>query len=184
MVSQYVLVLSPLWNFWPDITSCQNIAVFFLWGTLSDERTGLQFAVQWSKLHRTHNCTLLSHLRLPQPGGPGSHIYITQEHAGPVIPLKVAYMSILKISYNRNLILCGQEFLWTRKFIRDWDRPFSLYELGPEWKWIIVSLKKKYTDPSTMLREACAKWNIFQCACVARAILFTTHNLIWCYIIA
>jgi hypothetical protein len=27
-----------------------------------------------------------SHLRLPQPGGPGPHIYIPQEQGGPVIP--------------------------------------------------------------------------------------------------
>jgi hypothetical protein len=33
-----------------------------------------------SKSRRTH------HLRLPQPGGPGPHIYIPQEHGGPVIP--------------------------------------------------------------------------------------------------
>jgi hypothetical protein len=29
----------------PDVTSCRSVAVFFLWGTLSDERTGLQFTV-------------------------------------------------------------------------------------------------------------------------------------------
>jgi hypothetical protein len=29
---------------------------------------------------------LLSHLRLPQPGGPGPRIYIPQEQGGPVIP--------------------------------------------------------------------------------------------------
>jgi hypothetical protein len=29
----------------PDITSCRNDAVLFLWGPLSDERSGLQFAV-------------------------------------------------------------------------------------------------------------------------------------------
>jgi hypothetical protein len=28
---------------------------------------------------------LLSHLRLPQPGGPGSRIYVPQEQGGPVI---------------------------------------------------------------------------------------------------
>jgi hypothetical protein len=41
---------------------------------------------QWSESRRTHNHTLLSHLRLPQPGGPDSHIYISQEQGGPVIP--------------------------------------------------------------------------------------------------
>jgi hypothetical protein len=33
---------------------------------------------------KTH--TLVSHLRLPQPGGPGSRICIPQEQGGPVIP--------------------------------------------------------------------------------------------------
>jgi hypothetical protein len=39
-----------------------------------------------SKSHRTHDEILLSHLRLPQLQGPGSHIYIPQEQSGPVIP--------------------------------------------------------------------------------------------------
>jgi hypothetical protein len=39
-----------------------------------------------SKSLRAHGHILLSHLRLPQPGGPGSRIYILQEHGGPVIP--------------------------------------------------------------------------------------------------
>jgi hypothetical protein len=42
---------APLWDLRPDITSCRYVAVWklrslFLWGALSDERTGLQFAVQ------------------------------------------------------------------------------------------------------------------------------------------
>jgi hypothetical protein len=41
---------------------------------------------QWSESRRTHNHTLLSSLRLLQPGGPGSRIHIRQEHYGPVIP--------------------------------------------------------------------------------------------------
>jgi hypothetical protein len=39
---------------------------------------------QWSESLRTRNYILLSHLRLPQPGGPGSHIYIPQEQGGSV----------------------------------------------------------------------------------------------------
>jgi hypothetical protein len=35
---------------------------------------------------RTHNHILLSHLRLPQPGWPGSRIYTPQVQGGPVIP--------------------------------------------------------------------------------------------------
>jgi hypothetical protein len=41
---------------------------------------------QWSESRRTRNHTLLSHLRPPQLGGPGSRIYIPQEQGGPFIP--------------------------------------------------------------------------------------------------
>jgi hypothetical protein len=39
-----------------------------------------------SKSRRTQGHILLSHLRLPQPGGPGSRIYIPQEQGGPDKP--------------------------------------------------------------------------------------------------
>jgi hypothetical protein len=39
-----------------------------------------------SKSRRIHGHIFLSHLRLPQPGGLGSRIYIPQEQGGPVIP--------------------------------------------------------------------------------------------------
>jgi hypothetical protein len=42
---------------------------------------------QWSESLRTRSHALLSNLRLSQPGGPGSHIYIPQEQGGPVIPI-------------------------------------------------------------------------------------------------
>jgi hypothetical protein len=38
-----------------------------------------------SKSRRTQDHILLSHLRLPQPGGPDPHIYIPQEQGGPVM---------------------------------------------------------------------------------------------------
>jgi hypothetical protein len=68
-----------------------------MWGTLNDERMGLSFTLQLllglaravtlgSMSRRTQGHILLSHLRLPQPGGPGPHIYISQEQGGPVIP--------------------------------------------------------------------------------------------------
>jgi hypothetical protein len=61
---------------------CLNFAVLFLWGALSDERTGLQFffsaITQWSKSLKTRNHTLFSHLRLLQPAGPVSAIYVPQ----------------------------------------------------------------------------------------------------------
>jgi hypothetical protein len=87
-VSQYVLLTSPLWNFLSE-GFCLKVAVLSLWGALSGERAFLKFAVQSlnvQKSCKTSNHTLLSHLRLPQPGGPGSSIYIPQEQGGPVIP--------------------------------------------------------------------------------------------------
>jgi hypothetical protein len=49
-VSQYVLVLSTLVelatrHYFLSECCCLKVDVFFLWGALSDERTGLQFAV-------------------------------------------------------------------------------------------------------------------------------------------
>jgi hypothetical protein len=49
---------------------------------------------QWSESCRTHNHTLLSHLRLLQPGEPGSHIYIPKEHGGPVRPPGIGLPSV------------------------------------------------------------------------------------------
>jgi hypothetical protein len=65
---------------------CLKVAVLFLLGALSDERAGLQFAVQsLNGPNRTEPFTLLSHLRFLQPGGPGSRPYIPQEQGGPVV---------------------------------------------------------------------------------------------------
>jgi hypothetical protein len=36
-------VSNPIWGSWPDIYNCLTITVLFLWGALSDERTGLSF---------------------------------------------------------------------------------------------------------------------------------------------
>jgi hypothetical protein len=47
----------------------------------------VQFAVTLgSKSRRTHNYILLSHSRLPQPGGLGPCIYLSQKQGGPVMP--------------------------------------------------------------------------------------------------
>jgi hypothetical protein len=73
-VSQYVLVSSPLGDLRPTILSecCLKVAVLFLWGPLSDERTGLQFAVQ--SLNDPSHAEPVT--ILPQPGGPVSRIYM------------------------------------------------------------------------------------------------------------
>jgi hypothetical protein len=61
----FVSMGRPLW--WEDVSAICSVIT------------------QWSESRRTHNHTLLSHLRFPQPGGPGSRIYIPQELGCPVI---------------------------------------------------------------------------------------------------
>jgi hypothetical protein len=66
-----------------------------MWSALSDERAvcslhlllSLAIAVILESESRgTHNHILLSHMRLSQPGGLVSRIYVPQEQGGPVIP--------------------------------------------------------------------------------------------------
>jgi hypothetical protein len=68
----------------------------------------VQFAVTLeSKSHRTHGHILPSHLRLPQPGGPGPRIYIPQEQGGPVIPSGtgvISYQTKSKAGNRKTLI--------------------------------------------------------------------------------
>jgi hypothetical protein len=56
-----------------------------------------------SKSRRTHDHILLSHLRFPQPGGPGPRIYIPQEQGGPVIPSEhwVPFCRLLRLAGMR-----------------------------------------------------------------------------------
>jgi hypothetical protein len=49
-VSQYVLVLSPFCNLWPDIIFCMKVSVLSLWGALYDEMSGL------SPVSHCHQC--------------------------------------------------------------------------------------------------------------------------------
>jgi hypothetical protein len=78
---------------------------------LEDESAICSVITQWSESLRTHNHTLLSHLRLPQPGGPGSHIYIPQEQGSPVIPVGTGF------PLRRLLRLAG---LWWRYYENGW----------------------------------------------------------------
>jgi hypothetical protein len=83
----------PLWDLRPDIISCWMLLSEIcglvsggrpLWRENGSAICGV--INQWSESFRIRNHTLLSHLRLTQPGGPGSRIYIPQEQGGPVIP--------------------------------------------------------------------------------------------------
>jgi hypothetical protein len=89
---------APIWGPWPDFYYCKTFVGFFLWGTLPDKGWICNLLVQLllslvsavtvgSKSHKTHHHVLLSHLGLPQPGGPDPCIYIPQEQVGPVICL-------------------------------------------------------------------------------------------------
>jgi hypothetical protein len=90
-VGQFVLVSGPLWGRWPDF-KCLWVAITFfllhvrhpLWR--EDGSVICSAITRWLDLRRTHNHISLPHLRLPQPGGPGPHIYNLQEQGGPVIP--------------------------------------------------------------------------------------------------
>jgi hypothetical protein len=82
---------APLWDLRPDILPvaillpeiCALVSVGCpLWR--EDGSAICSVITQLSESRRTRNHILLSHLRLPQPGGPGSRIYIPQ--VGPVIP--------------------------------------------------------------------------------------------------
>jgi hypothetical protein len=62
---------APLWNLWPDNTFYWNVAAWKLWScicgapSLPRGRVLIWSAIcQWSESRRTHNHTLLSHLRL------------------------------------------------------------------------------------------------------------------------
>jgi hypothetical protein len=92
-VSQYVLVSSTLVGlttryYFLSECCCLKFAVLYLLRPLwrEDGFAICSVITQWSESLRTRNHTLLSHLRLSEPGEPGSRIYISQEQGGPVIP--------------------------------------------------------------------------------------------------
>jgi hypothetical protein len=101
-VGQSVLVSAP--PTWPDFYYCLAFADFML---LSPSLTRgrvcnllVQFAVTLgSKSRRTHDHILLSHLRLPQPGGPDPCIYIPQEQGCPIISpgTKPSFCGLLRL---------------------------------------------------------------------------------------
>jgi hypothetical protein len=77
MVSQYVLMSSPFWDLWPDITSCRKVAVRKLQSCFCGAPSLTRGRVCSLQCNRSivriaQNVTLLSHLRLPEPEGPGS----------------------------------------------------------------------------------------------------------------
>jgi hypothetical protein len=80
-VSQYVLVSSTLVGMLlSEICGLVSMGSPF-WR--EDGSAICSVITQWSESLKTHNHILLSHLTLPQPGGPGSHIRIPPETGWP-----------------------------------------------------------------------------------------------------
>jgi hypothetical protein len=87
-----------------------------MWGALYDEKSGMNFnsflgiasaAFLRSESHGTHEHILLSILRLPQAGGPGSCIYFPQEQVSPVTPSGIEFQVKLKfkLRYGRRSVV-------------------------------------------------------------------------------
>jgi hypothetical protein len=113
--------------------------MWFQWICRADQMAGVssvsgrqvdsrvELITQWSELLRTRNHTLLSHLRLPQPGGPGSRIYIPQEQGGPVIPPSTGF------PLHRLLRLAGVRWRYSNH-LATWRARFPyLYPPGTGW---------------------------------------------------
>jgi hypothetical protein len=122
MVSQSVSMSwyrAPLWDFRPDITSCRNVAVRNLRSCFcgrplwrKDGSAICSVITQWFESLRTRNHTLLSHLRLHQPGGPGSCIYIPQEQGDPVIHLGTGFTTT-KLFFRFTRVRAWHRFQFT-----------------------------------------------------------------------
>jgi hypothetical protein len=81
-----------VWQFWVSWCWAPSLARGWVCNLLLQLLLGLARAVTFrSKSCRTHGRILLSHFKLPQPGGPGPHIFIPQEQDGPVIPLGTGF---------------------------------------------------------------------------------------------
>jgi hypothetical protein len=94
---------------------------------------------QWSESRRTHNHTLLFHLRLPQPGGPGSRIYIPQEHGGPVIHPGTGFPLYLLLQLAG--LRTESESLYSCKHICA-----NTHSFLPRVLYMVWCLSKLYTD--------------------------------------
>jgi hypothetical protein len=75
-----------VWQLLPCLRGAPSLRKGWVCNLLLQSLLGLAWAIPLgSKSRRTHDHMLLPHWRLLQPGGPGSCIYIPQEHGGPVI---------------------------------------------------------------------------------------------------
>jgi hypothetical protein len=93
-------------------------------------------------IYCTNDHILLSHLRLPQPGGPGSRICIPQEQSGPVIPPE-------EMGARGSLVV--KELCYKpegRGFETRWDEHLSIYLIFPA-----LGFTQPQTEISTRRRK-------------------------------
>jgi hypothetical protein len=61
---------APIWGLWPDFYYCQTIVGLLIWGSLSDERTGLLFTIAAvfasTVILRSESCGAHDHILLSQ----------------------------------------------------------------------------------------------------------------------
>jgi hypothetical protein len=127
-VGQSVLVLGthlgPVTNFFflleislKRLRLCYFVPPSLTWGRVCNLLVqlllGLARAVTFvSKSRKTHGHILLSHLRLPQPGGPGPYIYIRQEEGGPVIPPGIGFHAFSRSHIATDSQSASQAPIW------------------------------------------------------------------------
>jgi hypothetical protein len=139
-VGQFVLASRPFWGPWPDINIlCLKITSFLHVGRLlwwEDGSVICSAITHWLESRRTHNHILLSHLRLPQPGGPGPFTHIPLEYGGSVIPpgTEFPFRHLLRLAGygggpTDNVLQSSRP-----EFRYDW-RSFSQYVLVPSPLW-------------------------------------------------
>jgi hypothetical protein len=85
-----------IWGLRPDFYPSHTLAGLLMWGSLSDDRSGLPFTIAAGPRQPSHSCVrvprdswscfTVSDLRLPQPGGTDPLIYTPKKQGGPVIP--------------------------------------------------------------------------------------------------
>jgi hypothetical protein len=110
-----------------------------------DESVVCSAITQLFKSRRTRNHTLLSLLRLPQPGGPVSRIYILQEQGRPVISPGTGF------PLRRLLRLAGLQWRYSNP-LPTW-RARSLYIYLPKTGW--ASLKSRYDRGQSISMSWC-----------------------------
>jgi hypothetical protein len=108
-----------------------------------------------SKSRRTHGHILLSHLRLPQPGGPGPCVYIPQEQGGLVIPLGSGVPFVASYD-SQSYVGCILTSLHTGQAVYVYGlltltfSAKSLYLLGPE-EWSHLFRQRNRFIPMELL---------------------------------